>query len=95
VMIARSVTLHQVTYTEDYYAVGHASRFVHTGATRIDSSDFGREGLETVAFQNKDGSIVLIVLNNMNKDEDFAIRWNGKIARATLSGGSLATYVWK
>jgi glucosylceramidase len=95
VMIDRSVTPHQVTYTEDYYAVGHASRFVHTGATRIDSSDFGREGLETVAFQNKDGSIVLIVLNNMNKDEDFAIRWNGKIARATLSGGSLATYVWK
>jgi glucosylceramidase len=95
VTIDRSVTPHQVIYTEDYYAVGHASRFVHPGATRIYSSDFGRNGLQTVAFQNKDGSIALIVLNNMNKDEDFEIRWNGKIARATLSGGSLATYVWK
>jgi glucosylceramidase len=95
VTIDRSVSPHRVTYTEDYYAIGHASRFVHPGATRIASSDFGRTGLETVAFQNKDGSTTLLVLNNTSKDAAFEIHWDGKLAHADLSAGALATYIWK
>ena len=91
----RSTTPHRVIYTEDYYAIGHASRFVHPGARRIASPDFGRSGLETVSFQNQDGSIVLLVLNNAGTDAAFAIRWEEKVAHAKLSPGSLATYVWK
>jgi glucosylceramidase len=95
VTVDRSTTPHRVIYTEDYYAIGHASRFVHPGARRISSPDFGRSGLETVSFQNKDGSIVLLVLNNASTDAAFAIRWEGKVAHAKLSPGALATYEWK
>ncbi|HEY9125989.1 MAG TPA: glycoside hydrolase family 30 beta sandwich domain-containing protein, partial [Acidobacteriaceae bacterium] len=95
VTIDRSQTPHQPTYTVDYYAVGHASKFVHPGAVRIASSDLSAAGLESVAFQNHDGSIVLLVLNNNEAPSDFAIAWHGQSLHASVSAGSLATYTWR
>ncbi len=83
-----------VSYNGDYYALGHASRFVHPGATRIGSSSPGRQSLETVAFQNVDGSIALLVLNNAATQQEFNISWRGRALPAALPPGSLATYVW-
>lgn len=95
VTVDRSAEPHNVTYTPDYYAIGHASRFVHPGAVRIDSTDLGEASLETVAFKNTDGSIVLLVLNNAGTSQDFAVGWHGKQFRASLSAGSVATYEWR
>lgn len=83
-----------VTYTGDYYGLGHASKFVHPGATRIGSNSFGITGLQTVAFQNRDGSIVLLVLNNEAHQTEFRISWHGRELNTTLASGALATYVW-
>lgn len=68
VTVNRSTEPHAVTYTADYYAIGQASQFVHPGAVRIDSNELGQSGIETVAFKNTDGSIVLLVLNNADAD---------------------------
>ncbi|MBA2286614.1 MAG: glucosylceramidase, partial [Ktedonobacteraceae bacterium] len=51
-----------VTYNGDYYALGHASKFLQPGATRIDSSA-GSNSVSDVAFKNPDGSKVLVVYN--------------------------------
>lgn len=83
-----------ISYTGDYYGLGHASKFVHPGATRIDSNSFGKTGLQTVAFQNRDGSIVLLVLNNQDSRAEFRISWHGREFKTSLSSGALATYVW-
>lgn len=83
-----------VTYTGDYYGLGHAARFVHPGATRIDSSSFGKTGLQTVAFQNRDHSIVLLVLNNETSRTEFRISWHGRELSTSLPSGAVATYVW-
>jgi glucosylceramidase len=83
-----------VTYTGDFYGLGHASQFVRPGATRIDSSDLGRDSLETVAFQNTDGSIALLVLNNKAEAASFDISFHGRTLHASLLPGSLATYSW-
>lgn len=83
-----------VSYTGDYYGLGHASRFVFPGATRIDSASFGTTSLQTVAFQNPDGSIVLLVLNNETGSKEFHVRWHGREFRTALGPGVLATYVW-
>ena len=83
-----------VTYNGDYWALSHASRFVHPGATRIGSDSFGRQSLETVAFQNVDGSIALLVLNNAAAQQEFNVSWRGRALHAELPPGSLATYVW-
>ncbi len=83
-----------VTYTGDYYGLGHASRFVHPGAVRIASDSFGDQGLQTVAFQNSDGSLALLVLNNNAASANFNIRWHGSTVHATLPSGALCTFVW-
>ncbi len=50
----------QVIETVDFTALGHASKFVQPGAFRIESNSFGQGSVEDVAFQNPDGSIVLL-----------------------------------
>ncbi len=51
-----------VTYNADYYALGHFSKFVRTGAVRIASTTSGGS-LSEVAFANGDGRIAVIAHN--------------------------------
>lgn len=95
VTVDRSSEPHKVNYTQDYYAIGHASEFVRPGATRIDSTDLGSTNLETVAFQNTDGSIALLVLNNADLPADFSVSWHGESFQTSLGAGSVATYLWR
>lgn len=95
VTVNRSVDPHTVTYTPDYYAIGQASKFVHPKAVRIASNDLTSSGIETAAFQNPDGSIALLVLNNADAPADFQVSWRGKSFKTSLSAGSVSTYVWR
>ena len=53
----------EVERNVEYYALGHASRFVVPGARRIAATSTSGQ-IETVAFQNPDGTKVLIALND-------------------------------
>jgi O-glycosyl hydrolase len=48
-----------------------------------------------VAFQNIDGSIVLLILNNRSDEADFKIDWHGREIRSFLPQRSITSYVWK
>jgi glucosylceramidase len=85
----------EVEPTVDFTALAHASKFVRPGARRIESNTFGESSLEDVAFQNPDGSVVLLVLNSARKPITFNIAWAGKYAVYTLNGNSVATFIWK
>lgn len=78
---------------QEYYAFGHASRFVRPGARRISSVE--PEGLHGVAFLNPDGKRVLIVLNESASPVSFAIREGDRQASAALPARTAATYVWR
>lgn len=83
-----------VTRNEEYYAFGHASRFVRPGARRIDSSS-GVQGIETVAFRNAGaGGVVLIALNTGATDMPFRVRAGDRTFGYTLPAGALATFRW-
>lgn len=82
------------TLNEEYYAFGHASKFVTPGARRIESTGLEPGSIENVAFQNPDGSIVLVALNSADAEKTFVVRWKGESFRATLPAGAAATYVW-
>jgi len=84
----------QVKPSVDYTALGHASKFVEAGARRIESNTFGAGGLEDVAFQNPDGSIVLIVLNTSESPQPFNLNWHRQSAQYSLRGAEVATFVW-
>ena len=99
-----TVDLHQtpptVTFTGDYYALGQASRFVHPGATRIAANVSGVPGdhsasMDSVAFENTDGSIALLVLNRSTAQAQFLVSWRGRSFRAALPAGWIATYTWQ
>jgi len=83
-----------VTYNGDFYALAQASRFVQPGATRIGSNGLDAQGLESVAFQNTNTSISLLVLNDGARAESFQIVWHGRRAGASLLPGEFVTYQW-
>jgi glucosylceramidase len=82
------------TLNEEYYAFGHASKFVTPGARRIESTALEAGSIENVAFQNPDGSIVLVAFNSADAEKAFVVRWKGQSFQATLPAGTAATYVW-
>ena len=77
----------------DYYIIGHFSKFVQKDAYRIYSNTFEGE-LETVAFQNPDGSIVVVTLNPSWNTVTYIVNWNNMFFNHSLSAQSMATFVW-
>jgi glucosylceramidase len=78
----------------DLTALAHASKFLSPGAVRIQSNTFDQGSLESVAFRNPDGSIVLIVLNSGGAPTPFNISWKGTYASYRLDPASVATFRW-
>lgn len=75
-----------------YYIIAHASKFVPANSQRISSTQ--TDQLSTVAFKTPEGKTVLIVQNYSKTDENFNIKYNNKTAPVTISGSSVATYVF-
>jgi glucosylceramidase len=82
-----------VTYGGDYYGLGHASKFLAAGASRIDSGE-GSNGVTNVAFKNPDGSKVLVVYNTAADARRFTVQWGGQWFSYSLPGGAVATFKW-
>jgi O-glycosyl hydrolase len=81
-----------VTYDAGYYSVGHFSKFVVPGAKRIASTTTAN--LDDVAFQNPDGSLVLIVDNTSGSTQSFSTSWGSQHFSDTLPSHGIATYKW-
>lgn len=75
-----------------YYILAHAAKFARPGSVRISSNI--TMGLANVAFKTPTGKTVLIVLNESDKPQAFAIASKGKLLSQSLNGGSVATYIW-
>jgi glucosylceramidase len=81
-----------VTRNVEYYVLGHASKFVRPGAVRIASN--AATGFPNVAFQNPDGSKVLLVLNDQSQGQAFRLKYNDKYLSFSLPAGAVATLKW-
>jgi len=90
------VTINQntgnVTFDAGYYSVGHFSKFVLPGAKRIASSTTAN--LDDVAFQNPNGTIVLIIDNTSSSTQSFSTSWAGQKFSDSLPSHGIATYEW-
>jgi len=75
-----------------YYIIAHASKFVVPGSVRIKSDIPG--SLPNVAFRTPTGEMVLIVLNDSDKSQEFQICYRNKSIKAGLNSGSVATFIW-
>lgn len=95
VTIDDSVSPSNITLNVEYYVLGHLGKFVVPGAHRIGSNTFGAGSIEDVAFQNPDGSFVLLVLNSGSGSNTFTVSSNGQTLNYTLPAGAVATLTWK
>ena len=84
----------KLIYTNAYYYIGHFSKFVRPGARRIAVST-NRPSLQTTAFVNKDGSIVVIVMNSTDQPIPYHLLMKRQAAVATSLPHSIATLVIK
>lgn len=76
-----------------YYYMGHFSKYIRRGAKRIGCSCYD-SAVETCAFQNKDGSIVCVVLNRTEQEKKISLRYKGELADFTLKAHSIVTCVF-
>ena len=89
---ALTIDQNNVTRNVAYYIIAQVSKFVPPGSVRIFSGL--REGLNNVAFKTPENKIVLLVQNDDSAARTFEISCEGKTAKTTLEGGSVATFVW-
>jgi len=78
----------------EYYELAHAAPFVHSGAVRVSARTGEAAELETVAFQNPDGTLVLLVLNTAPREMRLNVQWHGQYAAYAAPGRSLMTFRW-
>ena len=82
----------KLLFTNSYFYIGHFSKFILPGAKRIACSS-NRDKLESTAFVNPDGKIVVVVLNKSAEKLPFNLWISGKAARATSLPHSIITFL--
>ncbi|MFD4576006.1 lectin [Streptomyces sp. NPDC058417] len=82
----------QVDYMIEYYTMGHLTKFVRPGATRIAST--ASSAVPNVAWRNPDGSKALIAYNDSSAARTVTINWGGQHATYSLPGKTSATFTW-
>lgn len=83
-----------VTRNEEYYALAHASRFVLPGARRIASTS-DVDSVETVAFRNPDGMLVLVAVNAGAAARTMRVATGSRTFRAAVPPGAVVTFRWR
>ena len=83
-----------ITYLDNYYQLGQASKFVAPGAYHIASNTFGAGSVEDVAFKNPDGSKALLAYNSSSSSQTFKVLWGNEAFTYTLPAGATATFTW-
>lgn len=83
-----------VTYNPDYYALAQVTKFVKPGAERIYSNTFGSGSVNNVAFQNPDGSKVLVAYNDSSAAQTITVADGTQSFDYSLNAGNAATFVY-
>jgi len=83
-----------ITYSIEYYTLGHFSKYVLPGANRVYSSN--ARGIVTVAFVNPapDNSRILVAYNTSGATQTFEVLWGTQSFAYTLPTLAAATFTW-
>jgi glucosylceramidase len=82
----------KLIYTNSYYYIGHFSKFIMPGARRISCST-NRDKLQSTAFINPDGKMIVVVLNLSDEKLPFRLCISGKAAPVTSFPHSIITVI--
>jgi glucosylceramidase len=84
----------EVTYTGLYYYLAHFSKFVRPGAVRVGTTGLVN-GVRCLAFQAKDGGVVVEIMNSRKQGASVRLNWHGRAVNLDLLAESITTCLWK
>ncbi|MFC0190077.1 glycoside hydrolase family 30 beta sandwich domain-containing protein [Fictibacillus aquaticus] len=82
----------EIHYNSSYFYIGHFSKYIKPNAVRI-ASELKSESLQTVSFQNEDGSIATVVMNAGDKPEELSVVIAGQAVKTVLPEHSITTFM--
>jgi beta-galactosidase len=82
----------EISYSGQYFALAHFSKYIRRGAKRFDSTD-DFDKLSHVAFENGDGEKV-VVLTNSGAARTVRLQLGDSVAEVALSADSITTLTW-
>ena len=80
-------------YTPSYYFIGHFSKFIKKGAKNL-SCSLSRSQLIATTFQNPDGEIVSVVMNQTSESLNYNLVINQKSVQITIPASAIQTLVY-
>ncbi len=81
-----------LNFNSSYYYMAQFSKYIEKGAKRIESLSVSNV-LKHVAFRNPNGDLVLVVLNESEKDYQIEVDFNSEKANANIPKRSISTFV--
>ncbi len=88
--IHANTTTGELIYTNEYYYIGHFSKFIRPGAKRVMSAP-SRSALISTAFLNQDGKLVTVVMNETDKPINYFLWINNQGVEVKSPAHSIAT----
>jgi glucosylceramidase len=79
-------------FTHEFFMLQHVSHFVQSGARRIPTLSYTGHDNQLV-FRNPDGSLVVVVQNDLAEDTEVSFFIEGRALAVTLPADSLSTLV--
>lgn len=84
-----------MTYNSHYYIIGHLSTVVKPGAVRIESKGVAEKGLMYSAFENPDGTVAFVLLNEGTMEVRLTVTDGKNCVDCVVPAKSVASYRWK
>ena len=82
-----------VIYQSSFYYLGHFSKFIRPGAVRVGCT-VKNPALETTAFRNMDGRIVVVTMNRTDETVGFTLGQSDRTAKLTSPAHSIMSLVF-
>ena len=91
-LVTVDTTAKTFVYNHEYYLMKHVSHFVRPGARVLETSSYN--GYENqLAFANPDGSLVVVMQNDLSEELPVRLMIGGRIIAPTLPADSFNTFV--
>ena len=84
-------SLNTLTYRSHWYVIGHMSKVVKRDAWRVKSSAMG---IQASAFENPDGTLSAVVLNDSQTDKELVVRSDNGNFIVQLPARSVTSLMW-
>jgi len=81
--------------TPEFYLLSQFSRFIRSGAVRLDCTSRTDKDLTSVVFRNLDKSVVQVIVNKTDSEQTFTTIQGDRCFKGTIPAKSVGSFVWR